>query len=240
MKNKIMRILFTNTCHICGQTIGVNENNICEECREEVVYIGMNKCTRCGRWLKDEEGVFCIQCREAKSYFDQGVNLFVHSGRVSKSVYQFKYDNRREYSGFYVREIMRVYGCLIKQWNVDVIIPIPIHRKRKQKRGYNQAEILAEELSKVSGIPVEKKVLIRSIDTVPQKELNEGMRMQNLQSAFMVDREKTKKIHRVLLVDDILTTGTTLNVCSRLLKTAGVGKVFFVCISAGYNGDNQS
>ena len=120
----------------------------------------------------------------------------------------------------------------IRKWGVQTIIPIPMDRRKKRKRGYNQAEILAQELGRMTGIPVETRLLRKRKASVPQKRLSRSGRARNLEHSFEVER-KTTLPERVLLVDDIYTTGNTVNEASKALKKAGVDMVFFLTISIG-------
>lgn len=151
---------------------------------------------------------------------------------VSMSIYQFKYKNRRIYGEFYAKEMVRIYGRLIREWEIEVIVPIPLHRKKKRFRGYNQAEIVAKHLGEMMGIPVDSRSVIRSRYTRPQKELNDKERKQNLKHAFSVTGQ-WKNYKTVLVIDDIYTTGSTIDTVAEELKSRGVQKVCFLTISIG-------
>ena len=111
-------------------------------------------------------------------------------------------------------------------------MPIPLHPSRKRKRGYNQAQILAEEIGKILEIPVDSKSLIRTRKTSPQKKLGHQERKKNLKHAFAV-KHTFQAAKRVLLVDDIYTTGNTIDAVSNVLKQKGVENVYFLTISIG-------
>lgn len=120
----------------------------------------------------------------------------------------------------------------METWGIDVLIPVPLHKKRKRKRGYNQAEILAKELGRITGIPVETKSVIRVRHTMPQKELSHRERRKNVKDAF----ETTTQCvigKNVLLIDDIYTTGNTIDAVAKVLKEKADCKVFFFTISIG-------
>jgi ComF family protein len=151
---------------------------------------------------------------------------------VRWSVYQFKYYNRRIFAEYYAKEWWRIYGDKLREWEIDVIIPIPLHRKRRRKRGYNQSEILAEELGKRCNVPVEHHSVVRVVNTRPQKELNDKERKKNLTQAFRVTNH-WKKAKNVLLIDDIYTTGNTIDSVAQILKQKGAEKVYFLTISIG-------
>ena len=113
-----------------------------------------------------------------------------------------------------------------------MILPVPLHRKRRRQRGYNQAGIIAEEIGRQMGIPVLGNLLVRCVDTRPQKELNDKERKNNLKNAFKIVQNNVQ-LKRILLVDDIFTTGSTMDGAAEVLKEAGASDVYFVSVSIG-------
>lgn len=226
---KCLEILYPQTCHFCGK---VCEKKICRQCEEKVEYIQEPRCKKCGKPIRYEESEFCYDCANHPVAYDQGKSVWLHKGQVRWSVYQFKYHNRRIYGEFYADEMYRLYGHKLKEWGIQVIIPIPLHKKRRRKRGYNQAEIIAKHLGHLSGIPVDTKAVVRVQNTKPQKELNDKERKANLKDAFQIKKE-WKSPENVLLIDDIYTTGNTIDSVAGLLKRNGAHKVCFLTISIG-------
>lgn len=226
---KCLGILYPQTCCFCGR---VNREPICKECKEEVIYIQEPICKKCGKPIRYAENEYCSDCEDTQFHYEQGRSVWLHTGRVRWSVYQFKYHNRRIYSKFYAREFTRLYGDWIRSCGIEVIIPIPLHRKRRKKRGYNQAEKLARNLGKLTKIRVETKAVIRTRNTKPQKELSNKERRKNLRDAFRVTKY-WKGEKNVLLVDDIYTTGNTIDSVAKVLKENGAQKVWFLTISIG-------
>lgn len=147
-------------------------------------------------------------------------------------LYRYKYSNRRDYTEFFAREAERMYAGWIKQCAVEAIVPIPLSKKKKRRRGYNQAEIFAKRLAELTDLPCITKLLIRTRDTAPQKHLSVQERKNNLKNAFKIS-ENIVKLSRVLLVDDIYTTGSTVDAAALALKQAGMKEVYFLCISIG-------
>ena len=199
---------------------------------KKVSYIQEPVCKKCGKPIRYEEKEFCGDCSEREWHYEQGRSVWLHTGNVRWSIYQFKYHNRRIYGRFYAEELFRVYGEMLQKWKIDVIIPIPLHRNRKRKRGYNQAEIVATHLGKLTGIRVDTKSVIRVHNTKPQKELSHKERNRNLKSAFRITRYWNKE-KNVLLIDDIYTTGSTIDSVAKVLKENGAHKVWFLTISIG-------
>jgi len=146
-------------------------------------------------------------------------------------MYRFKYSNRRRYAEFFADEAIRRWGRYLMNADFDAIIPIPMNEKKIKKRGYNQAEVFASELSKRLGIPL-CTALSRSKSTVAMKRLDPAERRLNLINAFKY-METGVKLEKVLVVDDIYTTGATLDSASDTLMDNGVKRIFAFCISIG-------
>ena len=190
------------------------------------------RCKRCGKPVSGEETEFCYDCRNQKLYYEQGKSLWIHDKLVKKSIYGFKYKNRRVYAQTYGRELIKKFGSLLRIWEIELMIPVPLHKKRYRKRGYNQAFLLAQVISDYTGIPIDDKLVIRKKDTDPQKQFGNKERKANLKNAFELSRKQIQQKH-ILLIDDIYTTGSTINEIARILKKTGVEKIFFLTISIG-------
>lgn len=226
---KCLGILYPQTCCFCGKVSGTE---ICPQCFKKIEYVKEPVCKKCGKPILNEEKEICDDCERYEHFFEQGKSIWIHKGVVRRSLYQFKYHNRRIYGKTYGKELFRLYGQKIKDWGIDVIIPVPLHKKRRRKRGYNQSEIIAHILGKLAHIPVDTKSVRRVRHTKPQKELNHKERRQNVKHAFAVNKQ-WKVPQNVLIVDDIYTTGNTVDEIAKLIKEKGVQKVFFLTISIG-------
>ena len=182
----------------------------------------------CGRPLSRDDREFCFDCSKKKRSYQNGLSLGVYEGALRESVIRCKFHGRQEYASWYADELMKLHSDRLYALRADVIVPVPMHPRKERKRGYNQAALFGAELAKKLNIPMVSDVLLRARFTEPQKELNDTARLQNLLDAFAVDETKLaeyKKNHsfdRVILVDDIYTTGSTMEACARLLKKAGI------------------
>lgn len=185
--------------------------------------------------MEDERTEYCHDCRKHKRNYVQGKALWLYKGRVKQSMYRFKYQNRQEYACYYGGEIVRVYGEWIRRKGIEGIVPIPLHRARKRQRGYNQVELLAKEIGRQMGLPVYTDLLKRVRKTKAQKNLNDTERKNNLKKAFKTQGNKVQLKH-ILLVDDIYTTGSTINEAAAELQKTGIERVYYisVCIGRGY------
>ena len=187
---------------------------------------------KCGKPLKDEQQEYCLDCSRYPRAYDQGRSLWVHEGKIAQAIYQFKFHNRRIYADVFAGEMAEQYVTWIRAAGVQEILPVPLHPSKQRARGFNQAELLAQKLGEKIQIPVNANVLFRVRKTKPQKLLDERQREANLKNAFGVSREWNAP-ESVLVVDDIYTTGSTIHRIAKVLKKAGVQKVYFLTISIG-------
>ncbi len=227
----LLSVLYPDRCPLCDRLLMPGES-ICACCEKEVGRVRGAVCLKCGKPLSDERREYCFDCTNKKHYFTQGKAVFLYEGKIRSSLYRFKYKNRREYAGYYAGEAAAQFDGWLRGTGVQAIVPIPMYRSKQRLRGYNQAEVFAQALGQRTGIPVDRKLLLRVRNTTPQKELNEHERKYNLKNAFQL-RADIVKYNRILLADDIYTTGSTMDEASKTLLEAGATKIYFICIGTG-------
>ncbi|HAH18618.1 ComF family protein [uncultured Eubacterium sp.] len=229
----ILDIVYPRTCPICGKTLS-DDKLICDVCNGRLVYANKNICIHCGKILKDRASTICKVCETSETYFEEGRSVFYYNDAIKNALMDFKYHNRRENAKFFAESIMQSYADRISLWNIDLIVPIPVHKKKLIERGYNQAAVLASELCKLSKWDW-TEALIRVEKTKPQKELTRLDRLNNLEKAIMVDDKKLNLIKdkNILIIDDIYTTGATVSSSSKVLLESGASKVFFITVATG-------
>ena len=208
---------------------------ICKECEESLTEITEPSCIKCGKQLDSEEKLYCADCKSSERAFVENRAVYLYKGEIKNAMYDLKYANRRENAEFFAEAILKKYGGYIKGLGIDVIVPIPLHKKRYKKRGYNQTELIASYIGKKLEIPVNTELLSRNVSTTAQKFLDNVERKNNVKSAFKV-YENDVKYDRILLIDDIYTTGATLHYAAKELLKNGNGAVYTmtVCIGRGY------
>ncbi|MGN0327477.1 MAG: ComF family protein [Lachnospira sp.] len=231
-------VFFPPACPICGKSRPFVDGvrvDICPECMGKISYIQEPRCLKCGKSIENDEREYCRDCENKKHIFTRCVSVYEYSEGIKKSVYNFKYHNKREYAAVYGREMSRKCGIFIKMWNPDVIMPVPVHISRLKRRGFNQAELIALELGRNVNVAVDTQSLIRIKRTKPMKELDNQDRIKNLENAFQVS-ENVVRYRKVLLVDDIYTTGTTLDMCAKSLINSGIKEVYGItlCVGKGF------
>ena len=234
MISKVQDIFYPRVCALCNKTVN-GEELICKVCSSRLIYAKENVCEKCGKILISRDEIYCKLCESYERNFIKGTSALYYNDVIRKSLSDFKYHNKRENVSFYSfilnERIRKVYGGIV----FDVIVPIPVYKGRLIKRGYNQAEVLAKSLSELTGIKMEKDILIRNKRTVSQKELSKKDRILNLLKAFAYNSESKYDLKgkRVLLVDDIYTTGATMDAASMILKDNGAREVFFATVATG-------
>lgn len=229
----ILEILYPARCPVCHGILK-GKDGICPDCRKQLHYIKEPKCKKCGKQIEKEEQEYCRDCQRFSHAFDKGAAVFAYDDIMRRSISMFKYHNRREYAKVYAVEMYRNCQYFLKLASPEVILPVPVHRKKKRQRGFNQAELLAKELGKLTGIPVDTTYLIRTENTAPQKELTRQQRKLNLKKAFEVCKNG-KHYQRVLLIDDIYTTGATIDAISEILRENQTRIIFFLTLCVGRN-----
>lgn len=228
----ILRLLYPPRCVICDRVLPVREYGCCRECGEHLPRISGPVCLKCGKPVESEELEYCEDCRKELHEFDRGAAPFTYTGKLAESVLRMKFQNRRDYIAFYAEAMEHALCGYLERWRPQLIIPAPMHPKKKRSRGYNQAELLAEELGRLTGIRCEPG-LLRCVKMLPpQKELGRAERKKNLRGSFVLTK-RLEGLERVLIVDDVYTTGSTIDEISRTLKAGGVQHTFFIVLCTG-------
>ena len=236
----IFDLIYPRRCPVCNEVLPFGDRGACSACMEELSFVSQPVCMGCGKELKKSSfdcgpaEEYCPDCMRHRRSFLGGIALLNYNEGARKVMAGLKYKNRREYADFLTEEMVKRHGRQILRLQAEAIVPVPIHKKRRRERGYNQAELLAEGLSRRLSIPV-KKLLFRVENTTAQKKLGYEARQKNEEKAFAA--ADCKGMGRVLLVDDIYTTGATAEACTRALLGAGVFQVFLLNMAIGIRRD---
>lgn len=230
INKKILEFFFPTPriCFFCGT--GTEEPGICPGCtaflheyRERVP-----QCGRCGTFLYS--GAWCSTCRSFPAYYIRNYAVFPYKEPLREGITAFKYGGRNWYADFFaglMAEEIKGYSC-------DCIVPVPLHPERLKERGYNQAEILAAGIAARTGGRLRRDFLVRTENTPHQTQLGKKEREANLAHAFAAGKGIADiRGSRVLLVDDVFTSGATLRSCGKVLRRAGAAEVSSVTLAAG-------
>lgn len=219
LKRGLLSILFPERCACCGRVVPPL-SGCCESCHGELAIILPPVCSCCGANRED-----CV-CRKHRRHFDRCAVPFYYEGPVKQGILRLKeqddVDNAEFFARYMAQVVRREYGSLRFDW----IIPVPLTRARRKERGFNQSERLARALSRELTVPV-STALCKVAETRPQKELTALERSGNLLGAFEVEGADLEGA-RILLTDDLITTGSTLDECAKMLKLYGASEVCVV------------
>ena len=224
-------LLYPRRCPVCDRAVRPFGSLVCETCKDKLTYVKEPCCMKCGKELEEEETEYCSDCMRHRHLFDAGRALFDYKG-ISDSVYRFKYKGRQEYAVYYAECLYGRLGEWIRRCKPDALVPVPVHTSRSYMRGYNQAEVLASELGSIMHIPVETNLIKRVRKTSPMKNLSVSERQNNLKRAFKICCNDVK-LSTIVIIDDIYTTGSTIDAMSYELRRAGVKYIYFVTLAIG-------
>ena len=231
MKHIFTELLFPRRCPVCDDIVVPWGALCCDKCKGKLKYLGEHYCMKCGKGLSGPEKEYCGDCRKHPHKFVRGRSLYQYE-RAAGAIYRFKYQGRQEYADFFAEELYQHLGRDIQTMKAEAIIPVPLHKSRLRERGYNQAAVLARALSERCGVPVQEHLVIRQKKTTPQKQLNYAERQNNLKKAFKICANDVK-LNTVIIIDDIYTTGSTVDALAEALLDKGVKHVFVITLAAG-------
>ena len=232
-------LLFPPRCPLCMEILSFGDGQVHNACYRKLTWVREPICKQCGKPLMTanaDVNMLCQDClrnrHRSETNYDQGRALWVYEGLAKDSLMDFKFRGMKSYVEFYAEEAVGRYGSWIQRKQPQVLIPIPLHKRKRRMRGFNQAELLAEALSRKTGIPMKRDILYRRKWTDPQKNVSGTDRRKNLAESMEI-LDLPKELKCVLLIDDIYTTGSTMEACARILKQNGVKEVYFLTLCIG-------
>ncbi len=227
--------VFPRRCPVCDRAVRPFGRLICRECEEDLFPRMLSEqdalCCCCGRPLADPRAEFCRGCEGVTHACRRGGAAYRYRD-VSGALYRLKYEGRAEYADWMGEQMA---DCLLRNFageRIDALTPVPVSKERARRRGYNQASLLARRISAITGIPVHEEYLIRREDTAVLREMGALDRRSKIKNAFIapIDDVKSKII---VLIDDIYTTGATVDACAAQLLQRGAGTVYYVAFAVG-------
>lgn len=217
---KILNFIYPPVCGICGK---LNSDFLCKKCEkilESEAVFGVDKYKNIKRKKENIKNNF-----NDKKYFDEHLYIFLYQGIIRRIILKYKFQEEAYLYKTFVNFLLKNENFFEKIEKYDTIVPVPISKKRKKKRGYNQSELLAKEIAYNTNLVLEKESLYKIKDIVEQSKLNKENRLKNIQGVYeLVNKEKLNK-KKILLIDDIFTTGSTVNECSKVLRNAKPNKI---------------
>ncbi len=236
--NYLLDLIFPKKCMICKNIFdfGSDKRGICDQCIKIFEKPPKEGCVQCGKETKYQ---YCNVCsnllkgklyKDNKFYFKKNYSIFVYNEAAREPLLNLKYRKELELlEGF--EKIIRLRLEEIDLPNIDIIIPVPMYHKKERKRGFNQAKLFSEIVSNIIKIEYNDKILIRNKNTTVQSNKNIKDRYENLENCFSVVNNDVIDNKTILLIDDIYTSGSTINTCAKELIQNGCKEVFSLTIS---------
>ena len=212
------------------------EGSLCWTCRTGMSLIAPPFCSSCGLPAAGTVGheYQCHTCSRHPPRFEVARSVYRFQGPIREAIHSLKYEQALHLEPPLSELLHAGLQALYETDSIEGIVPVPLFRRRYRRRGYNQAQLLAEGLAQRSGLPVFSKILVRIRDTPSQVGLSLAQRRANMRGAFQCrSLPECLQGKRVLLVDDVMTTAATANACSRALRAAGVGRVAVLTLARG-------
>jgi ComF family protein len=219
---------YPEVCQLCGAARATPaEGFVCGGCRAEARFIQPPFCDRCGR---PYDGAIttrfeCANCQELELHFRSARSAVVLEDKVRETLHRYKYQRALWFEPFLAELLIRAAQPELAKEKWDLIVPVPLHPAKQRAREFNQAERLAGHLSAATHIPVNKRLLRRVLPTRTQTRLNRLERMANVRNAFAMRAGQRLEGERIVLLDDVITTGATTDAVAKVLLAAGAGEV---------------
>jgi ComF family protein len=246
MPHGILSWIYPPVCFACKKLLPIQEKEqrnkrLCPHCEALFVPVPPPVCGRCGHPLT-QDGPYqsqpsgwgtvhpCANCLNKKFAFTQNISRFVYEGLIRDCLHDVKFRNKRE-TAFGLGELLARNTRPEMLAGIDYIIAVPMHKKKKRARGFNQAEILAEAPARFYNVETAHSALIRVRDTPPLSNLTLQQRAEETAQAFEVASEYNIRHTKICLIDDIYTTGATLNACAQKLREAGAAEVMCITLA---------
>ncbi|MGC8777588.1 MAG: ComF family protein [Candidatus Caldatribacteriaceae bacterium] len=230
----LVNFLLPQHCVVCGHYVSSSLGfPLCEPCLSQVAFLETPFCIRCGRPVSGGSALLCRRCRTFSFHFDSARAVTLYETPIRESLHAFKYLGVRSLE-FFFTDLLATYlekNHFLRE--VDYILPVPLHAQKLRERGFNQSLLLAQRLSVQFQVPLLSNTVIRWKYTVPQVNLSLRERRQNVRGVFRVIRPIPRKNARILVIDDVLTSRSTVDALSLVLKQAGCEKVLVLAVASG-------
>lgn len=233
--NIIKRLFYPSKCAVCDCILDNNISFACESCYRKITFIKGQRCSKCSKRISGDADM-CDDCRKTSHVYRQGHAIMKYDEYSGRVVAALKYEGRRELAPIIAKDIAYRTRLVMKKWRPQIITSVPLHISKMRNRGFNQAEVIAEEFAGLYGVPYEGGLLVRTRKTMPQKQFDDRGRKKNLSGAFCIDedvRAGMSGVGPVLIFDDIYTTGSTIDACAQVLIEAGFNDIYFLTLCIG-------
>lgn len=236
-------VIFPAPCRICDRALtNASRIPVCEDCLGRFERVSDPLCGACGRPFTSEVAAqavepLCRLCRLKYYAFDGARSFAIYDDALFEAIALLKYENVNRLGDWFAGRLVEITLGQAKDWRADIVVPVPLHTERRRERGYNQAELIARPLARRLGLKLESRALVRVKPRPPQLVLSRTERWQVVRGAYAVRERARVDNLRILLIDDVMTTGATLDACARTLKRAGAAAVFGLTVARARSGN---
>jgi len=231
-------LIYPASCGLCGkipESSSTSSRLLCRECLESLDLSNERGCPQCGAKLGPyaPESSQCIHCRNDRFAFEETVCLGTYDGHLRRACLQCKTARDHSLTVQMGDQLYELHQELLEGWEVDCVTCVPQHWRKRLTGGYNTSAELAEQLGNRLKVPLVRSLLTKTQHTSDQSRLTPRQRRENLKGVFRLNLRRVVAGRRILLVDDVLTTGSTANACAKVLKKAGAEVVFVAVLARG-------
>ncbi len=235
LKDDVLDLVYPQHCAICQKHLKKQDTDVCENCWNSLVILPDPFCPYCRSFYEPGE-TKCSFCQSARRTIeDRQISMVRSLGRFDdyykEIIHRFKYAKKIPLGKKIAQRLGETINGDSDFLQSDFLIPVPLHKSRYRERGFNQSQIIAEQVSKATGVALLKNALKRKKNTKDQTNLSPQQREENVRGAFLVTDPEAVKGKNVILVDDVITTGATLSECARMLKQAGAERIIGMTIA---------
>jgi len=237
VSDAVVSVLFPAGCRICERLLTrASRVPICEECLDSFQRIPEKACEICGQPMpgfaaREGERLICRVCGNRTYAFDRARSYAIYEGALVRAIILLKFERIEPLGTWFAARLAEVVQREIQILEADVVVPVPLHRDRERERGYNQADVIAKPLAKKLRLPHKAVLLVRTRSRPDKQVLSFEERWESVRGAFATRPGSQVDNKRVLLVDDVLTTGATLDACARALREAGAKSVIGLTVA---------
>lgn len=231
----MLDLVYPRECAGCGAPVGHEGRHFCWDCLARFEFITDRFCSHCGDPVEGmvEHKFTCSACRDHKPHFDKARSVARYRGHLRETLQTFKYNHATHLAHDFVPLLA---GCVNAHYAgvpFDAVTYVPLYPRKERERTYNQAALLADGLAKTLDLPLLGTCLRRTHSTATQTNLTASQRRRNIQGAFAAEQQRWLTGRSLLLVDDVMTTGATVDECAKVLKKGGAHKVYVVTVARG-------
>jgi competence protein ComFC len=227
----VASVVFPAGCRLCDALLTrMDRLPVCEACLQSFARLPAEVCEKCGQpWeleeAEEEASAVCRECRERGFAFDAARSFGIYEGNLSKAIVLLKYEELEPLGKWFARRLAEIARGLPEKFSPDLIVPVPLHRTRQKERGFNQVDLFGKPLARRLGVPYKPVLLTRKRPRPEKQLLHYDERWAAVRGAFVIREGGRVDNSRILLLDDVMTSGATLDACSRALRDAGAKTV---------------